>query len=170
MNHTTPQTGATQGETTSGERAPVEAWVTIAATSSFTLRRVSPDAGRAVPVVPESAVVVPQMWQASREVRAQLARVVVLLLEVLDGRRPVAGVAVLVAPSVARYLRATRRVRPGAASRVVSVHVFTPRPGAAEVAAVCRISGKARAVALRFELDTQPDDGPGWRVTALRVL
>lgn len=161
MNHTTPpvQTSAC---------TPAEALV-ISATPSYTLRRINLDTTR--PTATRPPVAVPQMWQASREIQAQLTRVVALLLEVLDGRRPVGGVAVLVTPPVARYLRAGRTVQPGTASRLLSaVHVFTPRPGVAEVAAVCRINQKVRAVALRFELDTQPDDGPAWRVSALRVL
>ena len=163
MDHATPPVRTSTG-------SPAESLV-ISATPSYTLRRVNSGPAGVAPVAPRPPVAVPQMWQASREVRAQLTRVVVLLLEVLDGRRPVAGVAVLVTPPVARYLRAARTVRPGTVSRLLSAaHVFTPRPGVAEVAAVCRINSKVRAVALRFELDVQPDDGPAWRVSVLRVL
>lgn len=105
--------------------------------------------------------------------RQELVRLVGVLLEVLDGRRPLAQLATrgLVAPEVARYLRADRRAGRGRrVSRVESVHVCAPRAGVAEIAAVCRIEGAVRAVALRAERDEQPYDDRPWRVVALRII
>jgi hypothetical protein len=105
--------------------------------------------------------------------RRELVRLVGLLVEALDGRRPLAQLATrgLIAPEVARYLRAEQRAgQPRQASRVGSVHVYAPRADAVEIAAVCRIRGAVRAVALRAERDEHPYDGRPWRVVALRVI
>ena len=102
--------------------------------------------------------------------RARLTRLVVVLLELLDGRRPAAAAAALGSPQVARYLAAFGRRRVVSTSRALSVRIYQPRPGSAEVAAVCVIDRACRAVALRAERDEHPFDGHAWRVTALRVL
>lgn len=89
-----------------------------------------------------------------------------LLLEVLDGRRPLVQLAPYLAPSVLRYVRAAGRTG-GGPSRLTSVRVCRLRASAAEVAAVYRANGRARAVAIRLE---QPRDAPGtWRCTAIRL-
>lgn len=148
---------------------------------SYRIRRVAyePEPGVVVPqtqtqVSAGAAVVgVPVEPVVSRETRERITRLVVVILEVLDGRRPlaaVAGVNPLVTPAVARYLRATMRTRAARSSRAMSVRVFAPRAGAVEVAAVCVIGRACRAVALRFERDDHPFDGHPWRVVALRVL
>lgn len=91
-----------------------------------------------------------------------------LTLEVLDGRRPPAHLAELVEPSVGRYVAAAAAHRPAVAhapaARLRSMRLDQPRPGAAEIAAVCQLCGRIRAVAARFELH----DG-GWRCTAFRL-
>lgn len=102
--------------------------------------------------------------------RVRLTRLVVVLLELLDGRRPAAAAAALGCPQVARYLAAFGRRRVVSTSRALSVRIYQPRPGSAEVAAVCVIDRAFRAVALRAERDEHPFDGHAWRVTALRVL
>jgi hypothetical protein len=105
--------------------------------------------------------------------RRELVRLVGVLVEALDGRRPLAQLATrgLIAPEVARYLRAERRAdQHRQASRVGSVHVYAPRADAVEIAAVCRIRGAIRAVALRAERDEHPYDGRPWRVVALRII
>ena len=89
------------------------------------------------------------------------ARATVLVravLEVLCGRRPPAQLAGAAAPSVLRYLAATRpdtaRTRTARSGRV---HVRRPHADAAEVVAVCRIGDRVRALALR--LDREPGIG-----------
>ncbi|HEY0811644.1 MAG TPA: Rv3235 family protein, partial [Pseudonocardia sp.] len=63
------------------------------------------------------------------------------------------------------YWRAeAARKRPGAPSRVLRLRVFLPHPDAAEVAAVCRIDGRVRALAARFERR-----GQAWCCTVLRL-
>lgn len=94
-------------------------------------------------------------------------RVLVTLLEAFDGRRPYSQMVALATPQVIRYLRvAAELYRRESPSRVLSCHVSQPHEGAAEVAALCRIGRRARALAARFELAEAGD----WRCIALRVL
>ncbi|NMI02196.1 Rv3235 family protein [Pseudonocardia acidicola] len=95
-------------------------------------------------------------------------RVLVTLLEALDGRRPYSQMVALATPQVIRYLRVAAELyrRDHSPSRVLSCHVSQPHEGAAEVAALCRIGRRARALAARFELAEAGD----WRCIALRVL
>lgn len=131
----------------------------------------------AVPAVgsPAPAGAVPVEPVVDAVTRVRLTRLVVVLLELLDGRRPAAAAAALGSPQVARYLTSFSRRRVVSASRALSVRIYQPRPGSAEVAAVCVIDRAFRAVALRAERDEHPrsehrSSGHGWRVTALRVL
>jgi hypothetical protein len=127
----------------------------------------------AVPAVgsPAPAGAVPVEPVVDEATRVRLTRLVVVLLELLDGRRPAAAAAALGSPQVARYLTSSfSRRRVVSASRALSVRIYQPRPGSAEVAAVCVIDRAFRAVALRAERDEHPFDGHAWRVTALRVL
>lgn len=87
-----------------------------------------------------------------------------LLLEVLDGRRPVTQLAGHLAPTALRYVRAAGR-RGSGRSRLTSLRICRPAAGAAEVAAVYRLDGRARAVAARFERDAQG----AWRCAVLRL-
>ncbi len=136
-------------------------------TAGITVRRFRyEDAGEQRPLT-SVPVPVPVRWTVSPQRRRSLTRLVVVLLEVLDTRRPLAGVTAMVAPPVARYLRASRMLQRAGTSRVLSTRIDVPRPGVAEVAAVCRIGGQVRAVALRVE---RGDDGGGWIATVLRVL
>jgi hypothetical protein len=99
--------------------------------------------------------------------RAEL--VVRTALEVLDGRRPVRQLAPFVAPAVLRYVNAgIPRRGHGAASgaSLRSLHVSLPGRTAAEVAAVCRVGTRVRALAARLELTGQGE----WRCVALRVI
>ncbi|MGI8799742.1 MAG: Rv3235 family protein [Pseudonocardia sp.] len=98
-----------------------------------------------------------------------------LMLEVLDGRRPVAHLAAGVTAPVLRYVvaaagslrRAGAAQRPVPAGRLRSLRVSQPCDEVAEVSAVCQLGGRIRAVAARFELD---DASPlGWRCTAVRL-
>ncbi len=100
-------------------------------------------------------------------VRRALTGTVRLALEVLDGRRPPAHLGHRFDDAALRYWRVAahqRRVR--APARVVRMLVCLPRPGAAEVTAVCDIDGRVRALAVRFE---QQGPAAAWRCTALRL-
>jgi len=87
-----------------------------------------------------------------------------LLLDVLDGWRPAGHLAEHLAPPALRYVRAASR-RGGGRSRLTSVRICRPAAGAAEVAAVYRLDGRARALAARFE---QAQQGT-WRCVAVRI-
>jgi hypothetical protein len=95
--------------------------------------------------------------------------VVRVVLEVLDGHRPPGQLSRIVDPSPLAYLRAAagqltgRRQR----SRLGSVRVCQPHDGAAEVAAVCRVGGRIRAVAMRLE---EAGADQGWRCRAIRLI
>lgn len=98
-----------------------------------------------------------------------------LMLEVLDGRRPVAHVAAGATGPVLRYVvaaagsvhRSTSGRRSTPAARVRSLRVSQPCEDVAEVSAVCQLRGRIRALAARFELD---DGAPlAWRCTAIRL-
>jgi hypothetical protein len=92
-----------------------------------------------------------------------------LAVEVLDGRRPLAHLAPHLAPPALRYVRAARRT--GAvhreASRLTSLHLSRPVEEAVEVAAVCRLAGRVRALAARFE--GHAGDPAGWRCVTVRL-
>jgi hypothetical protein len=86
-------------------------------------------------------------------------------MEVLDGRRPPAQLAVHVEPPVLRYWRAAAQQRlVRSPARFARIRLCLPRCGVAEVAVTCDIDGRARALAARFERDPR-----GWRCTALRL-
>lgn len=96
-------------------------------------------------------------------VRRQVAQLLRSVLEVIDGRRPVAQLLGVVAPSACRYARSDRG--PGRVSRILSLRAFLPTEAAAEVTAVVAMDGRVRAVAARFELRVG-----GWCCTVLRIL
>jgi hypothetical protein len=103
-------------------------------------------------------------------VRARARRVVQVILEVLDGHRPPAQLSRIVDPSPLAYLRAVaaqlgagRRQR----SRLGSVLVCQPHEGAAEVAAVCRVGGRIRALAMRLEA---AGADRAWRCRVIRLI
>ncbi|MCF7547464.1 Rv3235 family protein [Pseudonocardia sp. WMMC193] len=79
---------------------------------------------------------------------------VVLVVEVLDGRRPARQITGVVAPRVLRYLAAVPAGRSGSCGgvRLLSVHPHQPHEGAVEVAASLRLAGRRRAMAASFAL------------------
>ena len=81
-------------------------------------------------------------------------RTVVLLVDVLDQRRPAKCLGDLVEPLVLRYLRAVPAGMDGLRGgvRLLSFHPAQPREGAVEVAATIRLRGRRRALAASFEL------------------
>ncbi|GDY31286.1 Rv3235 family protein [Gandjariella thermophila] len=93
-------------------------------------------------------------------------RVVTGVIEVLDGRRPVAQLRGLLSEQV--YAALQTRVRTGCrgpARRLHRVHICHPAAGVAEVSATFGNAHRTHAVALRLECRAG-----GWRCTALRVL
>jgi hypothetical protein len=100
------------------------------------------------------------------DAQRRIAPVLRLALEVLDGRRPPAHLGEHAAPPVLRYWRAAcgqRRVRSPA--RLQRMRVCLPAPAVAEVAAVCTIDGRVRALAARFERGRHLR----WSCTAVRL-
>jgi hypothetical protein len=92
-----------------------------------------------------------------------------LALEVLDRRRPLAHLAPHLTPAALRYVRATQRPSPGRreASRLTSLHLGRPSAEVLEVAAVCRLDGRIRALAARFE--GRAGDAAAWRCVTVRL-
>lgn len=96
-----------------------------------------------------------------------LTRVLRLAMEVFDGRRPLTQLAPHFSERALRYWRVAgeqRLVR--APARIDRVITGFPRKGAVEVAAVCAIDGRIRALAARFE---QASTTPRWQCTELRL-
>jgi hypothetical protein len=128
----------------------------------------TPDASASTDVA-HRAPPVPDDLHGTPELRRRAYRVLCLVLEAVDGRRPIGHVAPHLHPGALRYVRAavTRpQVRP--TGRLSSLHVSRPRPDAVEVTAVRRVGPRARAVAARFE--GSPDEPDRWRCVTLRLM
>jgi hypothetical protein len=139
----TPTVRPLRYEPTPGSRAPVPA-----------RRRV---------VTPPEPYVLPPLDE--RMARRAVSSTLLLAIEVLDGHRTPDQLEARLDPSPLGYWRAeAARKRSGAASRVLRLRVFLPHADAAEVAAVCQIDGRVRALAARFERR-----GPAWCCTVLRL-
>jgi len=101
---------------------------------------------------------------------AQFARrFLVGVIEVATGRRPAGQLARHAAPAVQAGLArdAGRLRRLGATARpatLSSLHVSEPVEGVAEVAAVVRVDGRSRAIALRLEATDSR-----WRCVQLQI-
>lgn len=88
-----------------------------------------------------------------------------LALEVFDGRRPPAHLAGHVTPPVLRYWRAAgERRRAREPTRFSRLRLCLPGRDVAEVAVTCRVDGRPRALAARFERS-----GGRWLCTAVRL-
>jgi hypothetical protein len=83
-----------------------------------------------------------------------------LILEVLDRRRPLAHLQPVLTAHTLRYLTVVTDWLPPTAhrgnARVISIRMCQPHTDVAEVAAVCRLGGRVRAVAARFERQQEP--------------
>jgi hypothetical protein len=99
------------------------------------------------------------------DLRDDVDAALLLVLDVLDGRRPAWQLTARLAPDALRCVRSAAG-RGSGRSRLVSVRICRPAQGAAEVAAVYRLDGRARAVAARFE---PGPPGPRWRCVAIRL-
>jgi hypothetical protein len=96
----------------------------------------------------------------------RIAPLLRVALEVLDGRRPPGHLDPHVSPAARRYWRAARgQRRDRTPARLLRLRVCVPAPGAAEVAAVCAVDGRTRALAARFEQRRS-----GWCCTVVRLL
>ncbi len=131
----------------------------------------APDAPDAVagPEVDHAAPPVPDDLQGTPDLRRRAHQVLSLVLEAIDGRRPIGHVAPHLHPGALRYVRAALarpQVRP--TGRLSSLHVSRPRADAVEVTAVRRVGPRARAVAARFE--GSPDEPDRWRCVTLRLM
>ncbi len=144
-----------------------------AAPPRLRLLRYEPDAdepGAApLPAGPPAAPV-PDDLRETADLRRRAHQVLCLLVEVLDGRRPLAHLSAHLEPRPLRYVRAMLP-HPAAArstSRLTSLHVSRPRIDAIEVAAVRRAGGRARVLVARFE--GRPEEQARWRCVTLRLL
>ena len=98
-------------------------------------------------------------------VRRAVGSTLQLVFEVFDGHRTPDQLEGRLDPDPLGYWRAEAARRgPSGASKVLRLRVFLPHPDAAEVAAVCRIDGRVRALAARLERR-----GTGWCVAVLRL-
>lgn len=96
-----------------------------------------------------------------------LTRVLRLAMEVLDGRRPLTQLAPHFSRRALRYWRVAAEQRiVRAPARIERVITGFPRKGAVEVAAVCAIDGRIRALCARFE---QASTTARWQCTELRL-
>jgi hypothetical protein len=147
--------------------------VAPAAVPRLRLLRHEPDPdGVAVAAPARSASPVPEVPDDLREtvdLRRRAHQVLCLVLEVIDGRRPLAHLAAHLEPPALRYVRAAGGRPTGRRpSRLASLHVSRPCTGAVEVAAVHHAGGRVRAMAARFE--GRPDEPARWRCVTVRLL
>lgn len=118
-----------------------------------------PHCGGALPatvvasVAPTAPAVVEDLPD-SDVLQGPVRRLLALVFEVVDGRRPVDQLAPVLAPAVLRYTRAAcLAYRPARVSRARSVRLCRPTEHAIEAAAVVEIDRRVRAVAARFDTE-----------------
>ena len=102
---------------------------------------------------------------------AAACRIVALVLEVWNGRRPAEHLDPFLDPGPARYLRlVAEQLAPRRSARLSSIRICQPRAGAAEITAVCRIGRRTRAIAARLERGQGPTGGrSGWRCRVIQL-
>ncbi len=96
-------------------------------------------------------------------------------IEVLDGRRPPQHLRAVLSSSAYQRTETVRRQlgaraavpTPTSTARLLSAHTCHPAGGVVEVSAVCRLDGRIRALAARFEHHGRQ---PGWLCTVLLLL
>jgi len=99
-------------------------------------------------------------------VRRSVGTTLRLAVEVFDGRRPPEQLANRLDPGTLGRWRAARACRrTSGVSRLLRLRLCLPHAEAAEVAAVCRVDGRVRALAARFERH-----GPAWTCTHLQLV
>lgn len=94
--------------------------------------------------------------------KAEVTRLMRVVLEVLDRRRPPSHLESWV--PIADFRTLVRDEHPGP-RRLRSVRPSTPVPGVLEVCATFEVEGRARAMVGRFEFARQE-----WRCTLLRMI
>ncbi len=88
-------------------------------------------------------------WPTPRQLEAsEVGRLLAMLLEAYDGRRPVPQIRGLVAPEVYAGLSGPRGTRPR--HRLCRVHTCTPAPGVIEACTRVEAAGRSFALAARF--------------------
>lgn len=100
--------------------------------------------------------------------RQWLDQLLVVMLECLEGWRPLVQLRAHASPLVIGGLAARRRTaphRPNAAPRVRSLHVTEPCPGVVEACAVVNRAGRVQGLAIRLEVVAHR-----WRCTAFGLL
>ncbi|WP_370968492.1 Rv3235 family protein [Amycolatopsis sp. cg9] len=101
---------------------------------------------------------------APRQLEAsEVGRVLNMLLEAYDGRRPAAQVRALVAPEVYAGFSGPSRTRPR--HRTQTIHTCTPAPDVIEACARVEADGRSFALAARFTRTAR-----GWRCVRFAVL
>jgi hypothetical protein len=87
-------------------------------------------------------------------------RTLSLILEVLDRRRPLTHLHPVLTPHTVRYMRVVTERLPSTTrrgdARLLSIRMCQPSANVAEVAAVCKLGGRPRALAARFERQRRP--------------
>lgn len=90
-------------------------------------------------------------------------RTLALILEVLDRRRPLTHLYPMLTPHTVRYMRVVTERLPSTSrrgdARVLSIRMCQPSDDVAEVAAVCKLGSRPRALAARFERQRRPLTG-----------
>lgn len=110
------------------------------------------------------------VWDEPGEVRAQLWRLICLILEVLDGRRKVEHLRGLVAPAVFEALATRTQHTVGRQHRLRTLHTCRPARGILELCgtiAVTTPSQRPHAITVAARLEQRPTH---WLCTALRPL
>ena len=109
------------------------------------------------------------VWDEPGEVRDQMWRLLSLILEVLDGRRPIAHLRGTVTPSIFESLHTRSRFTAGHQHRLRTLHTCRPARGVLEICGTVAITSakhtRAMAVAARVE-----QRRGRWMCTALRPL
>ncbi|MEU8636878.1 Rv3235 family protein [Amycolatopsis sp. NPDC048633] len=103
-------------------------------------------------------------WPVPRQLEAgEVGRLLTMLLEAYDGRRPVPQIRGLVAPEVLAGLSGPHLARPR--HRLRRVHVCTPVPEVIEACARVEADGRSFALAARFT--RRPE---GWQCVRFALL
>lgn len=103
-------------------------------------------------------------WPVPRQLEAgEVGRLLNMLLEAYDGRRPAAQVRALVAPEVYAGFIGPRRTRPR--HRTQTIHTCTPAPEVVEACARVEADGRSFALAARFTRTPT-----GWRCVRFALL
>lgn len=110
------------------------------------------------------------VWDEPAATRAQLWRLLRLVLEVLDGRRPPGQLRDSLSGPVFESLLTRSQHTAGRRHRLCSLHTCRPAPGVIELCGTVLVSsprGGQRAVALAARME---HTGSRWRCTVLRPL